>query len=420
MPYRWPAPAGVLQLGGVAIDRIAAQFDTPCYVTDAGVIAERHRQLVQALDSERPATIAYACKANTNLAILHLLHRQGCAVDAVSPGEVAAALRVGAKPEQIMFTGTNPRDDELRWLAERNVWINIDSLSMARRLLPHCSARSFSIRINPGVGAGHHEHVVTGTEETKFGLREEELPELLALCAAHGHRVARLHAHIGSGIMEANPFLTLIDELGRIAKGCAGHPAVALEAVDIGGGFGVPYHPDDTALDLPALATAIGKRFRQWFGPTTTLMVEPGRYFVAESTLLLTRVNTIKATPQTTFLGVDAGFHTLLRPMLYNAYHHIIAPTKMGEPMTYRYTICGPICETGDILGHHCPLPEIREGDLLAICDTGAYGFAMASTYNSRPRPAEIMVIEGKAHLTRRRETIDDLFQFQGQTPDRP
>lgn len=413
MPYAWPAPDGMLHIGGVPIDTIAVQFDTPCYVTDAAVIRERYRELVTALQPAAPITLAYACKANTNLALLAVLAQAGAAFDVVSPGEAEAVLRVGVPPSLLMFTGTNPRTDELQWLADRQIWINCDAVSVAQRIAPRCAPRAFSVRISPSIGAGHHDHVVTGGERTQFGVRREDLPTLLDTLHAHGHRLTRLHAHIGSGVLDASPFDTLIEEMAEVATICNRHPAAVIDTIDLGGGLGIPYDPATAGIDLPAFGRHIATHFRAKFGPGITLMMEPGRFFVAESTLLLARVTTIKPTRHEIFLGLDAGFNTLLRPILYNAYHHVIAPTKMDRPADTIYTICGPICETGDILGRDRRLPALQEGDLVAICDTGAYGFAMSSTYNSRPRPTEVLVLDGTAHGIRRRETIAQLLAEQ-------
>lgn len=413
MPYAWPAHGGILHVGGVSVDAIAAQYDTPCYVTDAAVIRERYRDLVAALQPAAPVTMAYACKANTTLAILAVLAHEGAAFDVVSPGEAAAVLHAGVAPDRIMFTGTNPRTDELTWLADRGIMINCDALSVAQRIAPRCTPRTFSVRIRPTVGAGHHDHVVTGGARTQFGVRRDELPVLLDLLHAHGHHLTRLHAHIGSGVLDANPFHALIAEMAELAAPCDRHPAAAIDTIDLGGGLGISYAPGTAALDLATFGRDIAIRFRAAFGPGITLMMEPGRFFVAESTLLLARVTTIKPTRHEIFLGLDAGFNILLRPALYGAYHHVIAPTKMDRPADTAYTICGPICETGDILGRDRRLPVMQEGDLVAICDTGAYGFAMSSTYNSRPRPAEVLVHNGTAHIVRQRETIAQLLADQ-------
>lgn len=414
MPYPWPVENGVVRIGGVPVDAIAQQFDTPCYLTDAAVVEERFRALHTALAPAAPFTIAYACKANTNLAILRLLTQAGCGIDAVSPGEVAAALKIGVPPARIMFTGTNPRDDELTWLLGQRVWINCDAVSVLRRVARLATTpRDLAIRINPRIGAGHHAHVITGDATTQFGIHPDDLPECLALLAEHGHRLTRLHTHIGSGVMSADPFIAVIDELGTLTQRLAGHAAVAIDTVDIGGGLGVPYRPEERAIDLTSCGKTIGKRFRQWFDPSVTLMIEPGRFLVAESTVLLARVTTIKPTPHTTFLGIDAGFNTLLRPILYGAYHHIGPATQCDQRATTTYTICGPLCETGDVVGVDRSMRPMVEGDLVVIYDTGAYGFSMNSTYNSRPRPAEVMVHRGQITCIRRRETIEELFTAQ-------
>lgn len=392
-----------LTIGGISASMLATQFDTPTYVTDAEVVRSQYHAIHSAFNAHGPTTVRYACKANSNPEILKLLRSLGSHADCVSPGEVALCLKSGFAPEHIMFTGTNPRTDELAYLAQSGVAINLDSLSMAKRFSKD-HARGFSIRINPRVGAGHHEHVITGHEETKFGLHEGDLPVLAKLLTQRGDTITALHAHIGSGIMDEAPYLVLIDELARISKFLDDTCGMPIDSIDIGGGFGIPYERDEAPLDIKAVAAAIWKRIDDQFPKRPHLAIEPGRFLVAESTYLLTRINTVKKTPRVTFLGVDAGFNTLVRPTMYSAYHHIIAAGKMDQKCTQNYTICGPICETGDILGSKRSLPECAEGDLLAICDTGAYGFAMASRYNTRGLPAEVMVDGGKAKVIRERE----------------
>lgn len=392
-----------LLIGGITAEEIAKQFDTPAYVTDAAVVQAQYQKISDAFNAHGPTAIRYACKANSNPEILKLLHSLGANADCVSLGEVALCLKAGFTPDQIMFTGTNPRNDELAYLATSRVAINLDSLSMARRF-PQDHPRAFSIRINPRVGAGHHEHVITGHEETKFGLHEADLAKLAELLKARGDRITGLHAHIGSGIMDEAPYLVLIDELARISKFLSEKCGMTIDSLDIGGGFGIPYEPNEKPLDIAAVATAIWNRIDEMFAKRPHLSIEPGRFIVAESTYLLTRINTVKETPRITFLGVDAGFNTLVRPTMYGAYHHIVAATRMNQPTTQHYTICGPICETGDILGSKRALPHCNEDDLLAICDAGAYGFSMASHYNTRGLPAEIMVEAGKVRVIRERE----------------
>lgn len=392
-----------LLIGGIEATVIAREFDTPTYVTDAALIRTQYQKIHAAFNAFGPTTIRYACKANSNPEILKLLHGLGAHADCVSPGEVALCLSAGFSSQDIMFTGTNPRNDELKYLTKSGVAMNLDSVSMARRLTDNKGC-TFSIRINPRVGAGHHEHVVTGHEETKFGLHENDLPKLAELLRSQGARITGLHAHIGSGIMDEAPYLVLIDELARISRYLEQKFQMPITILDIGGGFGIPYEVDEQPLDIQSAAKTIWERVGEQFPKRPQLAIEPGRFIVAESTYLLTRINTVKETPRVTFLGVDAGFNTLVRPTMYNAYHHIVAAEKMDLPLTQHYTICGPICETGDVLGSRRALPHCNEGDLLAICDVGAYGFAMASRYNTRGLPAEVLVDGGKARLIREAE----------------
>jgi diaminopimelate decarboxylase len=221
-----------------------------------------------------------------------------------------------------------------------------------------------------------------------------------------GFEVEGLHCHIGSGIMEFRPFLEVVDVMRELAERIEKSTGVEFEFIDIGGGFGVPYRPGEREFELEKLAREISPRFRG-----KTLAIEPGRYIVADSTILLTRVNTIKETEKKTFVGVDAGFNTLIRPAMYGAYHHIVLVG--GAEGEKRYDIAGPLCESGDLLAVDRELQEVKEGDLIAIMDVGAYGFSMCSNYNSRPKPAEVMVKDGNYYLIREREKLEDLIAHQ-------
>lgn len=414
MSRKWPEKSGVMQVGGIPATDIAEQFDTPCYVLDAKRAEGNLTRLKNAFKDFAPVEIAYAAKANSSLALLTLFAKQGISVDVVSIGEAFLAAKAGFTKEKIYFTGTNPRDDELSWLIKSGVHINIDSVSMAQRLCKLTKVKhSFGVRINPGIGAGHHEHVNTGAEDTKFGVHAESIPELISILKQSGHRLNRLHAHIGSGILDPQPFLALIDAMAEISEDLRESHQTEIDTIDIGGGFGIPYQAEESPLDINFLATGVGNRFRRRFASVTKLIIEPGRLLVGDAEVILTRVNTIKKTPITTFVGTDAGFNTLLRPALYGSHHEIVAAEKMNQALNTHYTICGPICETGDILGERRTLPALQEGDLLAICDAGAYGIAMSSTYNSRPLPAEVMVINKQAELIRERGTMTDLLLGQ-------
>ncbi len=415
MARQWDTNDGIIHVGNISVVDIATRHDTPCYVTDGNRIRECCYKLVKAWEPYSPVTIAYAVKANSTLAILALLAYAGMSFDIVSTEEMEMVTSVGVKPENIFFTGTSVRDDEIARLLTAGVELNIDSLSMAKRIasLP-IPPRSFGVRVNPGIGAGHHEHVITGSKETKFGVAALDIPKVCSILAKnHGHRVSRIHVHLGSGIMDAEPFLSAIDVLHRIISSLNKLPNVEISAIDLGGGWGIAYRDDEPDLQLSDMTKKIGDHFRKTFGDEMQLILEPGRYLVADSTLLLTRINTIKPTQHTCFAGIDAGFNVLLRPLLYGAYHRIVAAERMNQTPETRYTICGPICESGDILGEQRLFPKLQEGDLLALLDTGAYGNVMSSNYNSRTRPTEIIIINETETVMRKRETIADLQRNQ-------
>jgi diaminopimelate decarboxylase len=361
--------------------------------------------------------IYYAVKANTNLSVLRILQSQGAYLDTVSPGEVFMALSSGYTPDRIMFTGTSVRNDELKMLADANITINIDSQSEMDRLLKISVPQILSVRINPEVGAGHHSHCITAGPESKFGLWEEEVIQAYAI--AQRARVGRfgIHMHIGSGILDPEPYVLAVEMLLKIAKRVHDEVGIDFEFIDIGGGLGVPYKPEDQELDLTAFSNKVVSLFKgkvkEYGLGKPFLFVEPGRYLVCDASILLTAVNTVKATPARKFVGVDAGFNTLIRPTMYGSYHPIIVANKLDSANKETYDVAGPICESGDLLAKDRQLPEIIEGDLLAILNTGAYGYSMSSQYNSRPRAAEVMIRGGKPVVVREREQLKDLMTSQ-------
>jgi len=386
------------------LTELAERYDTPLYVTDAERIIERYRMLKNAFREK--TRIYYSCKANTNLSILRLLHREGSFVDAVSVGEVLACLKAGFQKDMIMFTGTGVRDDELKFLAERGIMVNIDSFSEMRRLCAIAERpMDLSFRLNPGVGAGHSEKTITGNRESKFGMKKEELERAVVFAMERGHRIKAIQCHIGSGILNDEPFIKAAEVLNETADGIEMRTGAALEFLDIGGGFGVPY-AGEKELDVEGLALRLSGMIDR------PLAIEPGRYIVADSTVLLTRVNTIKSNGGKSFAEVDAGFNTLIRPAMYGSYHNIklVAAERAGKE---RYDIVGPLCESGDFLARDREMPQLEEGDLLAVENAGAYGFSMSSNYNSRPRAAEILIIDGKSRVMRERESYEDIFAGQ-------
>ncbi len=409
---------GQLFIDGVSTQTLAEKFDTPLYVISERRIRNNYQRLKNALTRNyEKIRINYAMKANSNLSVLKTLEAEGANVDAVSPGEVFMALTCGFTPERILFTGTSVRTDELKFLSDSNVTINVDSKSQLDRLLKIQVPKTLSVRVNPEVGAGHHEHCITAGKQSKFGIWEQDIPIVYETAKKAGVQKFGIHMHIGSGILEVKPFLAALEKLLSTAKMVHEQIGVNFEFIDVGGGIGVPYKPQDKPLDLQVYSDKVLSLFKNKIdqyglgGPT--FCVEPGRYLVADASILLTSVNTVKTTPFRKFIGVDAGFNTLIRPAMYGSYQPIVIANKLFAAEEEKYDVAGPICESGDLLAKDRRLPKIEEGDLLAVLNAGAYGFSMSSQYNARPRAAEVLVNEGKFKLVREREQLDDLMNGQ-------
>ena len=409
---------GSLHFDGVSVKELARKYDTPLYVVSEKRIRDNYNRIFDALTSSyKHLRVYYAAKANSNLTVLKILQSQGAYLDTVSPGEVFMGLVSGYTPDRIMFTGTSVRNDELKMLADANITVNIDSLSELERLLKIGVPQVLSIRINPEIGAGHHEHCITAGPDSKFGLWEEEAIQAYAI--AKRARVERfgIHMHIGSGILEVDPYVQAVEKLLSIAKRVHDEVGVSFDFIDIGGGFGVPYSPEDKDFDWPAFSSKVVAPFKSKMAEyglgKPFLCVEPGRYLVCDSSILLTTVNTVKVTPSKKFVGVDAGFNTLIRPTMYGSYHPIVVANKLGAKDKETYDVVGPICESGDTLAKDRELPVVEEGDVLAVLNVGAYGFSMSSQYNARPRAAEVMIKQGKPVIIREREQLDNLTANQ-------
>jgi diaminopimelate decarboxylase len=409
---------GNLYFDGFSVKELADKYDTPLYLMSEKRIRDNYDRLYGALvNNYKYVRIYYAAKANTNLNVLRILHSQGAYLDTVSLGEVFLALSAGFTPDRIMFTGTSVRNDELKMLADANITINIDSQSEMDRLLKISVPQILSVRVNPEVGAGHHDHCITAGPESKFGLWEEEVIQAYAI--AQRARVGRfgIHMHIGSGILDPEPYIAAVEKLLSIAKRVKKEVGINFEFIDIGGGLGIPYKPEDPELDVTAFSNKVVNLFKnkvkEYGLGKPYLFVEPGRYIVADSTILVTRVNTVKITPAHKYIGVDAGFNTLVRPTMYGSYHPILVANKLDATDKETFDVAGPVCESGDLLAKDRELPLVDEGDILAILNAGAYGYSMSSQYNSRPRAAEVMIRGGKPVIVREREQLKDLMTNQ-------
>ncbi len=390
-------------------------FGSPLYVYNERILRQRCRELKQMVTYPR-FVVDYSAKANCNLAFLQIVRSEGLTVDAMSPGEIYAELAAGFPPEDIFYICNNVSEEEMNYAIQAGVVISVDSLCQLEQFGNLCPGGKVAVRFNPGVGAGHSEKVVTGGKKTKFAVNPEDIPAVKSLLKKHDLKLIGINQHIGSLFMTGESYLASMENLFEIVK-----QFPDLEFVDFGGGFGIPYHKEDDEprLDLEALGREMDKRmyrFAEEYGKELTFRIEPGRYVSAECCVLLGQVHAIKQNHGTKFIGTDLGFNVLQRPVMYDSYHGVEVYRHCGLPssQTEAVTIVGNICESGDILAKDRVLPEIHRGDLLGVLDAGAYGYTMASTYNNRLRPAEVLLREnGTVVLIRRRETLDDLLRGQ-------
>jgi diaminopimelate decarboxylase len=393
---------------------IADGVGTPAYVYDAGSIRAAYRRLDAALGTP-PHAIHYALKANSTLAIARLLRELGSGVDANSVGEIEVALRAGFGPADIVFTGVGKSPPELERAVTLGVLaINAESHGELARIAAlaraHDTLAHVAVRVNPDIDARSHPHISTGLRTTKFGVPIEQARELYRW-AAHepGLAPVGIHVHVGSQITTLDPLVRAAAQVVALADALRGD-GIALDHVDLGGGLGIAYHDDGRAPSLDEYGEALGRVVGD---RGFALIVEPGRSLVGAAGVLLTRVVDVKAfVGGPRFAVLDAGMTELLRPALYNAHHRIVAVEPRPGALE-PYEIVGPVCESSDVLARGRPMPPLEPGDLLAVLDAGAYGAVMASTYNRRPLPPEVLVDDGDWRVIRRRQTIDDLMALE-------
>lgn len=397
------------QIQGLDLLQVAEEFGSPLYVYDADKIEQQYKQLSTAFGKVK-LKVKYACKALTNLSILKLLRANGAGLDTVSIQEVMLGLRAGFKPAEILYTPNCVSFEEIQMAVEAGVQINIDNISILEQFGNHYgSSVPCCVRLNPHIMAGGHAHLSVGHIDSKFGISVYQIPHVLRVVKTYSINVNGLHMHTGSDILDSGVFLTGAEILFNVAK-----EFKDLQFMDFGSGFKVGYREGDVTTDIVDMGKVIGAKFIEFckqYGRELELWFEPGKFLVSESGYFLAKSNVIKQTTSTVFVGVDSGQNHLLRPMLYDAYHQI---TNLSNPNGTKrvYSVVGYICET-DTLGYDRRLDEVREGDILAIHNAGAYGFAMSSNYNSRYRPAEVLIHKGQAKLIRKRETFEDLVRNQ-------
>jgi diaminopimelate decarboxylase len=400
---------GAYAIQQVNVSDIAEKFGTPVYIYDASTITRQVESLRKGFRSV-DLRVKYAAKALTNVSILKLMRKLGVGVDVVSIEEARLALHAGYQPEEIMFTPNGVSFQEVTEAVELGVAINIDNLPTLKKFGErYGNTKPCSLRINPGVMAGGNYKISTGHLQSKFGISSQQLQQILDLTNQYKLNISGLHVHTGSEIGDVDIFLQVADVLFNVARNFT-----SLKFLDFGGGFKVAYKDGDSVTDIELLGSKLGNAFNQFceeYGSKLELWIEPGKYLVSEAGYLLVNATVVKETPALTFVHVNSGLNHLLRPMMYDAYHDIVNISN-PEGAKKKYTVVGYICET-DTIGADRSLNEVREADLLAIRNAGAYGFSMSSNYNSRLRPPEVLVINGKCELIRKQENFEDLIKGQ-------
>ncbi|MCS6933834.1 MAG: diaminopimelate decarboxylase [Chitinophagales bacterium] len=401
-------------IGGVPVLELCKQYDTPLYVYDTGVMLKQYENLCQAFSGIN-TRIKFACKALNNINVLRFFKKTGAGLDTVSIQEVWLGLKAGFAPQDIIYTPNCVSLEEIELAVKEGVQINIDNISILEQFgHKYGSSIPVCIRINPHVMAGGNINISTGHIDSKFGISIYQLRHVERIVKSENIRVNGLHMHTGSDILDVEVFLRGAEIMYETA---AHFPD--LEFIDFGSGFKVAYKPDDYSTDVTELGQRLTESFREFcrgYGRELELWFEPGKYLVSAAGTFLAKVNVIKQTTATVFVGVDSGLNHLIRPMFYNAYHHMVNVSNPGGKQRI-YTVVGYICET-DTFGWDRKLSEVSEGDVIAFQNAGAYGFTMSSNYNSRFRPAEVLVHNGNHYLIRRRETMDDLLRNQIEIAD--
>ena len=389
--------------------QLAEKYDSPLYVYDTAIIASQYKRITDAFKSVHHIQLNYAVKALSNINILRYFNTLGAGLDTVSIQEVDLGIAAGVDPQKIIYTPNGVSLEEIENVAKKGVQINIDNLSILELFGQKHPEIPVCIRINPHVMAGGNSKISVGHIDSKFGISVHQVPHIKRVVKNTGMHINGIHMHTGSDILDIDTFLRATEILFDVAK-----QFTSINFIDFGSGFKVPYKEGDISTDIEQLGVQLSDRFNLFckdFGKEVTLMFEPGKFLVSEAGYFLAKVNVVKQTTSTVFAGIDSGFNHLIRPMMYDSYHHI---TNISNP-TGRdryYSVVGYICET-DTFGSNRRISEISEGDILCFQNAGAYCFSMASNYNSRYRPSEVMIYEKNDYLIRKRETFEDLIKNQ-------
>ncbi len=407
---------GRLYFDGCSVEELAREFGTPLYVYSENRIRANYRRLLEAYQKEYPRFAAYyAVKANNNPAIIKLLAQLGAGADVACVNEIRMAQAAGVPPEKILYSGVYNSDRDLRYAVENGVRLNLEDVSQLDRLEAIGIPSFLCFRINPGIGASGIEGLIFAGPDAKFGIIERDIERAYAKAKTLGVQTFGIHMMTGSNILSVSYFEQVVEKLLDLAGPIAQKLNIQFDFIDIGGSLGVPYRPGEEELDLDAVArTVVGKlrqKLSQYNMGEPLLLHEPGRFLVCDAGILLASVTSIKDGHKR-FVGLDAGMHTLLRPALYGAYHHILYAGDLSAACDTPLNLVGQVCENTDQFAKDRPLPaNVKVGDLFAILNVGSYGFCMSSQYNSQPRAAEVLVANGRASLIREREGYQNIIQ---------
>lgn len=407
---------GSLYFEGCDVNDLARQYGTPLYIYSQTRIIDNYHRLVKSYRKHYPKfKVFYAIKANNHPAIAKILVNEGAGIDASCLAEIRLAEYVGTPKDQILYSGVYNSDEDLHYALHHNYRINLEDVSQFERLCKIHIPEFLSFRVNPGIGNGGSEGLVFAGPNAKFGIPEDQISEVYARAQKLGVKRFGIHMMSGSNILRTDYFEEVVNKLMDIAGPISKKLGITFDFIDLGGSLGVPYRPEEPELDIEDVAqkviTLLRKKLQYYGMGEPTLIHEPGRYLVCDAGILIASVTSMKRSAKT-FLGLDAGMHTLLRPALYDSYHHILPASKLNHPCDQKMNIVGQICENTDTFATDRSMPSnIDLGDIIAFLNVGAYGFSMSSHYNSRPKPAEVLVSKGQSYLIRSRETFDDLIR---------
>ncbi|MDP4183305.1 MAG: diaminopimelate decarboxylase [Bacillota bacterium] len=395
------------------LQEIVDKYGSPLYLYDERTLRKRCEEM-RGLIKYPQFSVNYSIKANSNIELLKIVKEEGINADAMSPGEIYVLLKAGFRPDQIFYIGNNVSAEEMQYAIDHGVLVSVDSISQLETYGKIHKGGKVAVRFNAGIGAGHHEKVVTAGSKTKFGIDNTLVEEVKNIADKYALKIVGVNQHIGSLFLDGRAYLEGVKGLLAIAS-----KFPELEFIDLGGGFGIPYkgHMGEGKLDLLGMSIKLDAILKEWmkqYGRNAQIKIEPGRYIVAECGTLLGTVHSVKTNYNTKYIGTDIGFNVLMRPVMYDSYHEIKVfrnGKELDNSKGSKATVVGNICETGDILARDRELPDIEEGDIIAVLDAGAYGYSMSSNYNMRLRPAEAIICKDGSHkLIRKRDTLEALL----------